>query len=327
MTGKALWKSTALAAIAAGVVAAPLSAQAQEWGGRREGARGGNQSEGMQRGAPRETQQRPQAIPQQQAPVPQVRQQAQVQAQAQVAPQQQGWQGHGGWQQRGANPQIQAQIDARTQAQGQAGASRGRFQQPGQPVPQVAQQQGNPQWNDARRGQWNDAQRQAQAQSQAQNQQRQGWQGRNPAYADPNRNRGYNDPNRGNNGQWQRDGDRRQGYAGNWRGNDGRQNGGWNSGWRNDRRYDWQGYRNQNRQLFSAGRYYAPYRNYSYRSLDIGFFLDPGFFGSNYLIDDPYDYRLPPAYGPYRWVRYYDDVLLVNIYTGEVADVIRNFFY
>ena len=38
-------------------------------------------------------------------------------------------------------------------------------------------------------------------------------------------------------------------------------------------------------------------------------------------------YRLPPAYGPYRWIRYFDDALLVNIHTGMVVDSIRNFFW
>ena len=46
-----------------------------------------------------------------------------------------------------------------------------------------------------------------------------------------------------------------------------------------------------------------------------------------YWIQDPWQYRLPQVYGPYRWVRYYDDVLLVDIYSGEVVDVIHNFFW
>ena len=36
---------------------------------------------------------------------------------------------------------------------------------------------------------------------------------------------------------------------------------------------------------------------------------------------------LPEVWGPYRWVRYYDDVMLVDIYTGQVVDVIYNFFW
>ena len=101
----------------------------------------------------------------------------------------------------------------------------------------------------------------------------------------------------------------------------------WNRGWRNDRRYDWQRYRAQNRRHYNLGRYYAPYRNYSYRRLSIGFTLGSLFFGNRYWINDPWTYRLPEVYGPYKWVRYYDDVMLVNIYTGEVVDVIYDFFW
>ena len=97
--------------------------------------------------------------------------------------------------------------------------------------------------------------------------------------------------------------------------------------WRRDNRYNWSGYRNQHRNLFRAGRYYSPYNNYSYSRLSIGFFLNSGFYGQNYWINDPYQYRLPEAYGPYRWVRYYDDALLVDIYSGEVVDVIHDFFW
>ncbi|MGS1018382.1 RcnB family protein [Allosphingosinicella humi] len=101
----------------------------------------------------------------------------------------------------------------------------------------------------------------------------------------------------------------------------------WNRNWRNDRRYDWQRYRYSNRYLFRPGRYYAPYRGYSYSRFSIGLFLQPGFYASNYWISDPWQYRLPPAYPGTRWVRYYDDVLLVDLYTGEVIDVIYDFFW
>ena len=63
------------------------------------------------------------------------------------------------------------------------------------------------------------------------------------------------------------------------------------------------------------------------RRWSIGSFLYPSYYGSNFWLNDPWQYRLPPAYGPYRWVRYWDDALLVNIYTGEVVDVINNFFW
>ncbi len=61
--------------------------------------------------------------------------------------------------------------------------------------------------------------------------------------------------------------------------------------------------------------------------MNIGFFLDNVFFQPRYFINDPYAYRLPDVYGPYRWVRYYDDVLLVDVYSGEVVDVIHDFFW
>lgn len=97
--------------------------------------------------------------------------------------------------------------------------------------------------------------------------------------------------------------------------------------WRNDRRYDWYRYRAANRSIFSPGRYYAPYRNYSYSRISIGFRLGRLFYSNRYWINDPWRYRLPDVYGPYRWVRYYDDAILVDIYSGEVVDVIHDFFW
>lgn len=102
---------------------------------------------------------------------------------------------------------------------------------------------------------------------------------------------------------------------------------GWDNRWRNDRRYDWYGYRNQNRNFYRAGRYYAPVRGWNYRRLGIGFTLGAPFYASSFWITDPWSYRLPPAYGQYRWVRYFGDVLLVDIYTGEVVDVVNDFFW
>ena len=101
----------------------------------------------------------------------------------------------------------------------------------------------------------------------------------------------------------------------------------WNRDWRNDRRYDWQRYRHAHRSIYRPGRYYSPYRGHSYSRFYIGFGLDPLFYSSRYWISDPWQYRLPPAYAGTRWVRYYDDVLLVDLYTGEVIDVIYDFFW
>ncbi|MDP9056409.1 MAG: RcnB family protein [Pseudomonadota bacterium] len=148
----------------------------------------------------------------------------------------------------------------------------------------------------------------------------------------------YQGQNRGNGDQWRGE----QRYAGSQPGYErtqhgyergpqgydrGEHGGQWNHGWRQDNRYDWRDYREANRDEFHAGRYYAPYRDYSYDRLGVGFYLQPLFFGQDYWIADPWDYHLPPAYGPYQWVRYYNDVLLVNVDTGQVADVIYDFFW
>jgi hypothetical protein len=100
----------------------------------------------------------------------------------------------------------------------------------------------------------------------------------------------------------------------------------WSNNWRHDRRYDWRSHRNRHRSIFHLGFYYDPF-GWNYRNWSIGSFLYPSYYGSRYWLNDPWQYRLPPAYGPYRWIRYWDDALLVNIYTGEVVDVMHNFFW
>lgn len=99
------------------------------------------------------------------------------------------------------------------------------------------------------------------------------------------------------------------------------------SDWRRDNRYDWRAYRARNRSVYRIGTYHTPYYGYRYRRVGVGFMLRSMFYGSTYWIGDPWYYRLPEVYGPYRWVRYYDDALLVNIYTGEVVDVVYDIFW
>jgi hypothetical protein len=101
----------------------------------------------------------------------------------------------------------------------------------------------------------------------------------------------------------------------------------WNRDWRRDQRYDWQRYRQYNRNIYRGGSYYAPYRGYSYNRFSIGVVLDRLFWGRNYWISDPWRYRLPAAPYGYQWVRYYNDVILVDTYNGRVVDVIHDFFW
>lgn len=158
---------------------------------------------------------------------------------------------------------------------------------------------------------------------------------RNRSYTNRDRNGSYADRNRDSAHGQRNDyrGDRRDGYRGDRHDarhdrNDYRNHRDWNRhDWRKNKRYNWYGYRDSHRSTYRLGHYYAPYRNYRYSRLNIGIHLGSVFFSSRYWINDPWQYRLPEVYGPYRWVRYYDDVLLVDIYSGEVVDVIYDFFW
>lgn len=103
---------------------------------------------------------------------------------------------------------------------------------------------------------------------------------------------------------------------------------GWNHDWRRDRRYDWYAYRDRHRHHYRAPRYVHPYGyGYGYRRYSIGFRLDSIFLGSRYWISDPWRYRLPPPRYGLRWIRYFSDVLLVDVRNGYVVDVIHDFFW
>ena len=185
-------------------------------------------------------------------------------------------------------------------------------------------------WNRGNQGQWSDNR------------------GRNWNRGDRNRwdrgdrrGRGNDDWNRGGwghqqgwgNGGWGNGGWGQGGWGngfGNGYGNGWGNGGGfrrWDNGWRRDRRYDWFGWRNQNRGIFRGGFYNSPYNNFRYNRLSIGVVLGSLFYDQQYWINDPGYYHLPDAYGPYHWVRYYNDAVLVDTYTGEVIDVVNNFYW
>lgn len=68
----------------------------------------------------------------------------------------------------------------------------------------------------------------------------------------------------------------------------------------------------------------AQYRNYRWSR---GTRLPASFLLQNYFISDYYALGLQPAPYGYQWVRVGYDVLLVNQYTGEIADVVPGVFY
>lgn len=86
---------------------------------------------------------------------------------------------------------------------------------------------------------------------------------------------------------------------------------------------DWRQWREGHRDLYARGRWQAPFR---YQAFGRGARIDPRYYGPRYVIANPGRYRLPAARGPMRWVRHYDDALLVDQRRGVVIDVIRRFY-
>jgi len=318
-------------ALAISAFALPAVAQADPEDGGRGGWRarseeGGRQERPQNQGNPgwRGQQQQPEQV--RQAPVPQPVPQAQAQ-----------WQGRadrgsrGNW---GGNVAPQAAPAPQPAQQGWNGGNRQQWGQ-NRERDQVLRQETEraPSWSGNRDQQWGQDRNRGQAErapawSGNRDQQRSWNDGdrrdRDGDHRDRNwsrdrnnggvlRNGTYYGSSQGYNRDRDHDGDR-----------DGRQ---WSRQWRNNSSYNWYGYRASHPSYFRLGSYYAPYRNYSYRRLSIGFYLDQLFFSQNYWIEDPRYYRLPDVYGPYRWVRYYDDAVLVDVYSGEVVDVIYDFFW
>jgi hypothetical protein len=100
----------------------------------------------------------------------------------------------------------------------------------------------------------------------------------------------------------------------------------WSSNWRNNSRYDWQNHRRHHRSIFHLGFYYDPF-GWGYNPFSIGWRMWPSYYSSRFWINDPWYYRLPYAPPGTRWVRYYDDAILVDTWSGQVVDVIYNFFW
>ncbi len=100
----------------------------------------------------------------------------------------------------------------------------------------------------------------------------------------------------------------------------------WSTSWKNNNKYDWHGWRKKHRSLFHLGFYFDPF-GWGYQPYSIGWRLWPSYYSSRYWINNPYQYRLPYAPPGYQWVRYWNDAILVDTWTGEVVDVLYNFFW
>ena len=257
-----------------------------------------------------------------------------------------------------AHEQRQEQRTEAREQRFSGGGNIDRSQQQQQPQVEVRRQQwqsgtsGGGQDNQAQQ-QWQgrggfDGHRRDEAQQQVvQQQQQQQWQGRSNWNGGDRRNwTGSQTQQTQTNGGWSRDrgswshdrdGDFRQRQVDQqardssrwaqsgqrWSGQ--RYSGNWNRNWRNDNRYDWRRLRNNHRSLFSLGIYFDPF-GYNYRRFDIGYRLYGAYLGQQYWID-PGLYGLPYPPPGTQWVRYWNDAVLVDMYTGEVIDVIRDFFW
>ncbi len=89
-------------------------------------------------------------------------------------------------------------------------------------------------------------------------------------------------------------------------------------------RNDWRAYRQGHRNVYARGNWNAPFRYQTFRP---GLAIGRPFYAQRYWIAHPGRYRLPPARVNQRWVRHYNDVLLVDYRRGRVIDVIRNFYW
>jgi Ni/Co efflux regulator RcnB len=95
---------------------------------------------------------------------------------------------------------------------------------------------------------------------------------------------------------------------------------------RRETRGDWRDYRNSHRNVYHRSAYAGP-RGYRYHPVTVGYRFAPAYYGRNYWVSDWANYRLraPGAYQ--RWIRYGNDVVLINTRTGRVLEVNNGFFW
>ena len=96
---------------------------------------------------------------------------------------------------------------------------------------------------------------------------------------------------------------------------------------RRETREDWRDYRRSHADVYRRSAYRGP-AGYRYRPVNVGYRFAPGYYGRNYWVNDYQRYRLAaPRYGYQRWVRYGNDVVLVDTRSGRVVQVYNRFFY
>lgn len=200
-------------------------------------------------------------------------------------------------------PQAQAQPQGQGPSQGRQGGRRGDSNWQSRQGQQQPPQNGGQRWNNGQGGR----------------QGGQSWQGQHDQGPRSDRNN-----------------DRRDDRHPGWNNNGSNNNNGWNNNGR-----DWRPDRNQQRPRFDRRRYgqnyhsQQRYRGYAYRppsgfyirSWSYGDLLPRSWWSNQYQLNDWWSYGLPiPPIG-YEYVRVGDDVLLVDMYSGRVVQVIRDVFW
>ena len=94
---------------------------------------------------------------------------------------------------------------------------------------------------------------------------------------------------------------------------------------RHDNRGDWRDYRDRHPDVYRGPAWVGP-RGYRYRPVTVGYRFTPTFYDRQYWVD-PYRYHLRPVLGYQRWVRYGNDVVLIDIRSGRVLEINNGFFF
>lgn len=95
---------------------------------------------------------------------------------------------------------------------------------------------------------------------------------------------------------------------------------------RQELREDWRDYRQTHRNVYKRPHYSGP-RGYRYRPVAVGHRFDRAYYGDRYWVRDFKTYRLPAPRAGHRWIRYGNDVVMVNLRTGRVVSVYNGFFW
>lgn len=90
-------------------------------------------------------------------------------------------------------------------------------------------------------------------------------------------------------------------------------------------REDWMDYRKENPTVFDLPDYVGP-TGYTYNPVSVGYIFTPDYRVENYLVSNYATYRLPPPIKGEHYIRYGNDVALVDDDTGRVVKVYPSFF-